>query len=115
VQKSQLTAFLFELFVPIGVGHFYANRITVGVIKLVLAIMFCLIYATIKYHLHPDNKSDLLINNDNQDTDNTEIEKYLAIIFCLLCCSLFVWQIVDLVMFGINKYPDGNNVPLASW
>ena len=30
-------------------------------------------------------------------------------------CGLFIWQIVDIVMFARNYYIDGNGVPLAKW
>ena len=42
-------------------------------------------------------------NNDNQ---------CLLFTVLALCCGLSLWQLVDLIKFGFNKYRDGWGVPL---
>jgi hypothetical protein len=52
---------------------------------------------------------------DDAEGLSEQVEKLLGILFCLVCCGLFIWQVMDLVMYATNKYNDGNNVPLSNW
>jgi hypothetical protein len=106
VQKKQLVAFLLEFFVANGIGHFYAGRILFGVLKLlvflgpiIIGIMMCCCGLALK------------------PSENTSscMGLCLMIFSCTFCCGALVWQLVDLIMFGMNKYRDGNNVPLQHW
>lgn len=99
-QKNQLTAFLLEFFVASGSGHFYSGRILNGCLKLVgtlvpfiLTCVICCIKCTAS-----DKGTGIL-----------------ALISGILGCLLVVWILVDVIMFGLNKFKDGNGVPLAHW
>ena len=105
VQKKQLVAFLCELFLGFGAGHFYTERYTHAGLKLGAFLfgiyIICLFPLSAKYL------------NDRCESD------YLVImVSCFYyCCAvgLATWFIYDLVQFGSNNYYDGNNVPLLSW
>ena len=103
-QKRQVVAFLLEFFVSVGVGHFYAGRVLFGVFKLlvmlgpiILSILMCC----------------TAVFKDN-DTSSC-VGLILMIGSCLFVCTGLVWQLVDIIMFGINSYKDGNGVPLQHW
>ena len=114
--ENQLTSFFLELFLSSGIGHLYSGRYVLGLIKMMFAILFCVIYGALKYFLKTDVKTDVFSSaNENPEADSADTEKYLGVLFCFICCGLFLWQIVDLVLFGINYYNDGNGVPMASW
>ena len=68
-QKSQLKAFLLELFLGFGIGHFYLGKYYIGGLKLGLQLSICVTIWCIIYfacnreysiELHPNE-----INNDN--------------------------------------------------
>ena len=108
--------FFLELFLTCGIGHLYAGRIVPGIIKFIFALLFCVIYCALKYYLHSDEKTDIFsAANDNPDSDSADTEKYLGFLFCVICCGLFFWQIVDLVILGLNNYKDGNGVPMMAF
>lgn len=106
VQKKQLVAFLLEFFASLGIGHFYCGRVIFGTIKLVVflgpiivGILTCCCGLTMK----PD-----------ESTSNC-LSLVIVISSCTLCCAALIWQLVDCILFGINKYHDGNGVPLQHW
>jgi len=103
-QKKQLVAFLLEMFLGLGVGHFYTGRVLFGVFKLlvligplILGVLMCC--------------STLVKSSDTSSC----VGLFVMIGSCLCICTALVWQLVDLIMFGINSYKDGNGVPLAHW
>ncbi len=83
-----------------GAGHFYSSRNLMGVFKLITFLAYCIAYCAFNYTM----KNEGSVSFD-----------WKAVLACGLCCTLFVWQIVDLVKFGINSYNDGQGVPLAAW
>jgi len=97
IQKKQLTAFLLEFFLNFGVGHFYRGVWWLGLIKilliLVLPIVLCVTFKS------------------------CEVLKPSAMIAFLILIPLlmFIWWLVDAILFGINSYKDVNGVPLESW
>ena len=91
-QKSQLTAFLLELYLGFGIGHFYLGKIIYGCLKLGFQVsacisIWCIIYFacnreyTIEMHLNEinnDNSKNILNENkiDNNDViDENENEE----------------------------------------
>jgi TM2 domain-containing membrane protein YozV len=101
LRYKQLVAFLLEFFLSFGIGHFYCGRIVFGVIKLLCTlvpfmlgiVMFC--------------------SSISKESDCCGLA--LSIFTCLFLCAIAIWQIVDLIMFGLNSYADGNGVPLKPW
>lgn len=105
-QKKQVVALLLEFFLALGVGHFYCGRTVFGIIKLSVTLFpFCLCcFMLCGSKLFESAQSGAIL---------------IASVFeCLSCCfilAVFVWWIVDIIMFGMNMYKDGNGVPLQSW
>ena len=104
-QKKQLVAFLLELFLGFGAGHFYSERMTFAGLKLAAFLFGIYIIC-----LFPISAKCI---SDRCDSD------YLVIaVSCFYyCCAvgLAFWFIYDLVMFGMNKYLDGLDLPLLPW
>ena len=101
-QKTQLKAFLLELFLCYGAGHFYIHNYRLAIPKLVVFIfLYCLFIAL------------------RIITKAKEENKFANLIICISAGFSFVgmltWQIIDLVNFGRNKYEDGNKMPLRGW
>jgi hypothetical protein len=99
VMKKQIVAFLLELFFPYGFGHLYCGRLASGIIKLFIALIPLITCLAVMF-----------------TGSQTDGKVGCVSITAPLCgCILFVWAIVDWVMFGINNYKDGNGMPLAPW
>jgi hypothetical protein len=103
-KRSQLTAFLLEFLLSNGIGHFYAGRVLFGIFKMVVLIgpivlgilMFC-------------------CNIGKGSDGSTCCNLIIMIGMCLLGCTALAWQLADLIMFGMNKYADGNGISLKHW
>ena len=95
-KKKQLTAFLLELFVGFGAGHFYRHHYLMASLKLVAFVfgiyVICLFPLTAK------------CVTDCCDSDCLVV--LVSIIFYLYALGLAFWYIWDLVYFGKNKYKD---------
>ena len=95
-RKKQLTAFLLELFVGFGAGHFYRHHYLMASLKLVAFVfgiyVICLFPLTAK------------CVTDCCDSDCLVV--LVSIIFYLYALGLAFWYIWDLVYFGKNKYKD---------
>ena len=104
-QKSQMRAFLYELFINFGAGHFYLNRTKIGYLKLSSFLfglfLICLFPLTIKFL------------NDKFEGDFCVI--LFSCVYYYYAVGLAFWYIYDLVSFGMNTYLDGNGMPLRSW
>lgn len=104
-RKKQLKAFLFELFLGFGAGHFYTERYTIAGLKLGAFIfgifIICLFPITAKF-LSEKLESDCLVLS-------------VSCFYYLCSIGLAFWFIYDLIMFGMNKYLDGNQIQLQSW
>ena len=107
-QKKQSIAFILELCVGFGAGHFYRHHYTMASLKLVgfiLGIVFiCSFPITAKCI---------------SDCDCDCLAVLLSIIYYLYLCGLAFWYIWDLVYFGKNKYLDytyeNQTIPLKHW
>lgn len=98
--KEQYLAFLLEFLFWVGAGHFYCGRIVNGVGKLGFVCFVIIFDCFLKKMFKPyENKNRRTFNN---------------FAYFLYFCLLF-WQIFDVVMFGLNKYNDGNYMPLHTW
>ena len=95
-RKKQLTAFLLELFVGFGAGHFYRHHYLMASLKLVAFVfgiyVICLFPLTAK------------CVTDCCDSDCLVV--MVSILFYLYAAGLASWYILDLVYFGKNKWKD---------
>jgi hypothetical protein len=87
-RKKQLVAFLLEFFIP-PFGHFYAGQYLIATLKLVMPCILLLLF---------------FIQN--------AVAKSIS---GAGMCGLSIWWLVDIILYGINKYADQYSVPLASW
>jgi hypothetical protein len=101
-KKSQLLAFVLESFVTFGAGHFYIEDFKVGFLKLFVWVLACFIFISIRF----------IANKENANSSSGVM---IAFFGCFFCYVMVLWQIVDMVLFGINKIKDGNNIELVSW
>jgi TM2 domain-containing membrane protein YozV len=104
-KKKQMAAFLYEFFLGFGAGHFYCERYLNASLKLSAflfgVLIICLLPLSAKFI------------NDKFDSDCLVLTTSCFYYFCAM--GLAFWFIYDLVIFGMNKYLDGNGVPLAHW
>jgi len=99
-QKSQGISFILELFLVVGIGHFYTGRMLQGIFKLIF-VLFIISY---------DCGFKIIWRSQSLKTF-----KNLQIFSYVLYFILLVWQMTDLCLYGLNKYTDGNGVPLQSY
>lgn len=106
-KKSQFAAFLMEILIGFGAGHLFIQNYTLGIIKLCFQVTaccsccligFCFCYKTNKHNEEPSNK-----------------QIFLNVLFLFGILLFFIWQLIDLVLFGINYYKDGNGIEMESW
>lgn len=95
--KEQIVAFLLETLLVLGFGHIYAGRLIFGIVKMICIILFIGVDCIIKNS----------INEKSLKAKNLYYSLSLAIYFILILFQLF-----DIVMLGLNKYTDGNGMPL---
>lgn len=95
--KSQLTAFFLETFLVFGFGHLYSGRILNFLLKFFLILTILALDFIVKYFIR---------------IQEYKSKKAVYIISYVLYGIIIVWQVTDVVMFGLNYYKDGNGMPL---
>lgn len=108
-RKSQTTAFLLEFFLTFGVGHFYVQFYQFAVPKFFFWLIG--IFLFMSYRIISKQKENE--NEDEDDVDTTNL--ILALIACIFGYGMLVWQISDVILYGINYYTDGNLIGLEPW
>lgn len=103
IQKKQIKAFLLETFLPFGIGHFYLGRFYFGFIKMIFSFIpfFIFIFSIFRIIINKKFKSKF---------SNSFI--FPIIIFSIIN---FIWWITDIINFSLNRYADGNGIPLLEW
>lgn len=102
-RKSQLVYFLLEFILNIGAGHLYASNYTLGVIKMILVFLPCVLFS-------------LLICMGVMSS--SKIADMAVFGYCLVVasvCAIVIWWLVDVILIAIGYYTDGNRVPLIPW
>ena len=104
-RKKQLTAFLLELFVGFGAGHFYRASYLIASLKLVAFLfgiyIICLFPVTAK------------CISECCDCDCLVV--VVSLLFFACSVGLAFWFVFDLVRFGKNQLPDRYNITLIPW
>jgi hypothetical protein len=90
--KDQKIAFLLELILIFGIGHFYCHRILYGALKVAIILSTLIIDYFLKKSTY---KKSLTTQN---------IISYLSY---SMYFGLIVFQLFDVIMFGLNKHTDG--------
>lgn len=95
-QRKQIIAFLLELGLTCGIGHFYIGAWWNGMIKLLVIVLIPIFFCSLMIC------SDIFIKG----------YKLMIILFSL---TGGLYWIGDSILFAINYYRDGNGVPLEHW
>lgn len=130
-RKSQLIAFLLEFVLGFGVGHFYIGNNQIGFLKLFGCLTFCCSCCTIAFCFcykeeNPKRNISLEVQtlsvNVNLGNDNKISRtiqplkiKIFNIIMLFSIYALLIWHCVDVVLFGLNLFNDGNGIALQHW
>ncbi len=95
-RKRIVVAALLELFLPLGLGHFYVGHYTLGTTKFfynfTLYIFCCFLY---------------------YKGTNNEVFTSMLVLCLLLSCVIPIWNIIDLFLFFTNTYKDGYGVAMS--
>ena len=91
--KSQVTAFLLEFFLPIGIGHYYCRRWLHGALKTGYLLLVIGIDFLLKYKIYA--------------VTTFKVRQNVNYVVYTLYLLFIIFQLVDVVMFGLNKYKDG--------
>lgn len=94
---SQLKAFFLELFLVLGFGHLYCARILNFLLKLFIILLLLTIDIFTKYFLK---------------ITSYHSKKTVYVFSYIFYAAIVIWQVVDIIMFGLNYYKDGNGMPL---
>jgi len=95
-RKRVLIAVMLEIFLPLGLGHFYVGHYTLGTAKFFYNFFLYLLCCTMYYKGTSD-----------------EIFTRMLFICIILSCVLPIWNIIDLFLFFTNAYKDGYGVALS--
>ncbi|MFO0515324.1 MAG: hypothetical protein ACK5YA_00565 [bacterium] len=104
-QKVQVTAFILELFLGFGMGHYYSERFAHATLK-----FFALIIGITSICMYP-----LLMKCISRNDGGDFLYCTSSFLFYIIAMGLAFLIIYDLMMFGLNKYDDGKGIPLKSW
>lgn len=95
-------AFYLEFFLPFGIGHLYSERNEFGIFKIflfIVSVAMLIIY--------------VIIAKKKNSSETTEL--VIALNTFLIVPLYLMWHIIDIMLFGVNKYVDGNGIPLNDW
>ena len=129
-QKLQKYAILLE-FLPLGFGHYYCGRLINFWIKIIFesililcTIIFMCCCRSIsrrrRYHGYEalsngsQNKNDFLFDSQIR-LQITSSQLVTNAIFLMATLTLIIWQALDIFLFGLNIYTDGNSIELKKW
>jgi hypothetical protein len=99
LKKSKLKAFLFELLVTYGAGHFYLENYQMAIPKLLFWVLsYCLII--------------ILRTFQKSDENNIQFSCFMKIVAGLILLIMIIWQVLDLVFIWLDYYTDGYGISL---
>ena len=95
-QKDQMVFLLLEFLVSFGIGHFYAGRYIFGAVKCAYDLIIMSIFCCCK----------ALKKTERAYTKEGILKVILMLLF-------LIWQVIDAVYIGTNKYLDGKGFSLG--
>ena len=128
-QKLQKYAILLEI-LPLGFGHYYSGRIINFGIKLTFQLIMILYMIIFSFCCQNFNKIRKyrgydLLSNDNNKNDyiynnnlKAKIDSGRMVTNAIYICTfiiMIIWQCLDIFLFGLNVYTDGNSIQLKRW
>ena len=104
-QKSQLTAFLLQIFIgETGAGQFYlenwgnaGGQLAILIVPAILACICCCV----------------MCGADSDGKGACGI--CILVLMVILFIGVGVWWLADTILIGTNHYLDGNGIPVKSW
>jgi len=127
-QYSQFIAFLLEVLVGFGLGHFYIGNYQFGYLKLISYLIFCCSSYTIACcFCNKDENYSLEGPEDEEITkfyENHGIKieyqyslklKIFNLFMIFSACIVLIWHLVDGLLFGLNYFNDSNRIQLKGW
>lgn len=99
LKRSKIKAFLLELFLSFGSGHFYCKNFKMAIPK--FFFWFLSYYGFI-----------ILKALRKADETNNRLNNYIRLSAVLVLIIMLAWQIVDIILFGMNYNLDGNGIEL---
>ena len=102
LKKSQLKAFLLELILCYGAGHFYIHNYKRAIPKLIVFAFFYCLFIALR-----------IVTKAKEENKKTNLLISISAGISLL--GMVTWQIIDLIGFGKNQFDDGNNIGLKMW
>ena len=125
-QKYQKYAVLLDL-LPLGFGHYYTGRTMNFLVKLIFQsiLLLCVIVCGFCQACKKKGKAtyDMITlykkeKNPNENPTKLKLSSSQLImnaIYVLATFFLFVWQLMDIILFGLNLYTDENSIELKRW
>lgn len=102
---SRLTAILLSVFlINFGAGNFYIERYDLAIPQLIIGLLACLFQI--------GACSERCVNRDEDDSKPTKCCVFCCGFNAFFSCLLFVWWLVDLVLFALNIRMDGRGCAL---
>jgi len=105
-QKLQLIAFLLEFLIPIGAGHLYCNRFLYAMIKFIFIVI---LPCCICYFIYKCSQGSTYLETF---VSVYRKNKSLTIAMNMWEACAVIWIVIDIILFGVNFFNDGNKLPL---
>jgi hypothetical protein len=99
--KSQACFFLLEVIFWVGIGHFYTGRILYGLLKLIFISVVILLDCLFKYKFYKKFVH--------------KTQKKLNVILYFLYFTILLWQTLDIILIGLNRFKDGKGFNIRTW
>ena len=100
-KKKQFLAFIMES-VGFGIGHIYTENLALAIPKLMIYVFACsaiIILRIVSRKTEENNPTTLLV----------------ACIACTIGSVVIIWHIIDMILYALNSYKDGNGIELLPW
>jgi TM2 domain-containing membrane protein YozV len=104
-QKIQAVELILEFLFICGIGHFYAMRTMMGILKLIYGMVT---YVVIQLLYDESEENVASYNRSNK-------KGFLHFVGYFILCSFIFIHFYDLIMMAFNKYPDGYGMPLSKF
>ena len=103
-KKNRISTAFIELFMGFGVGHFYSERKINGFLKMLFFMLLsCIVCCSIA----------LGHKFEREQNPNNSVARFFYYVYSFTMNIIFIWQIFDFLMFILNFYRDGNDVPFT--
>lgn len=99
-RKKQIIAFVLELFLMFGIGHFYLANYKLAIIKLIFFILGYSLFIVLR-------------KMSKKTEENNTFSLLTALFGCFICILIIIWQIIDVILLGLGRYTDGKGIEMS--